>query len=435
MQRLFWKFFIIIWLTVAGSIAALFAVTIVFKVVPFSQEIQQGQETFALEVASRILASDGKDAAIAFATEAAKTPEQVNLSISRIEPPSGCSADANESARIVQTGDGCYRISVHTQATGLVTYTWSRLAPWVSALVAAAVAAYCLARYLIRPVAHLRSGLSALASGHFDVRIGDKIDGRKDEVAELAHDFDATAERLEQFHRTQQRLFHDVSHELRSPLSRLQAAIGVLQQNPSKLATMLERMTHEVERIDGLVGEILMLARLTDRSSDTLEVQTLDIIDLLNDIVADAAFEAQARSVRVRYEGDQSFVAEVNGELIYRALENVIRNAVKYTADSSEVLVRADTKADTLHVLVTDEGPGVPASDLSRIFQPFSRGEDGIALGGHGLGLAITKQAVERHGGRVAAAVADTGGLVVKMEIPRSIRSNSKCPRGSGDCV
>ncbi|MBW9064283.1 HAMP domain-containing histidine kinase [Rhizobium herbae] len=421
MQRLFWKFFAIIWLTVAGSIAALFAVTTVFKIVPFSQEIQRGQETFALDVASQLLASDGKEAAIAFATEAAKAPEQVNLSFSRIEPPSGCSAEANGSARTVQSGDGCYRITVHPQATGLVTYTWTRLAPWLSALVAAAVAAYCLARYLIRPVAHLRSGLSALASGHFDIRISDRIDGRKDEVAELAHDFDTTAERLEQFHRTQQRLFHDVSHELRSPLSRLQAAIGVLQQNPAKLAITMDRMAREVERIDGLVGEILMLARLTDRSSDALEVQTLDIIDLLNDIVADAAFEAQARGIRVHYEGVQTFVAEVNGELIYRALENVIRNAVKYTTDSSEVLVRAGTEADTLYVLVADEGPGVPTSDLSKIFQPFSRGEEGVALGGYGLGLAITKKAVERHGGRVTAAIADTGGLAVKLEIPRSI--------------
>lgn len=428
MQRLFWKFFTIIWLTMAVSIAVLFAMTTLFEIAPFSREIERGQQAFALDVASQILARDGRGAAIAFATEAAQAPATVDLSISLIEPSADCSAETSDDERNVESGGACYRVVLHSQKPGLVAKTWPRIAPWVSALFAAAVAAYWLARYLIRPVAHLRSGLSALANGRFDIRIGDRMDGRKDEVAALAHDFDASAERLQELQSAQQRLFHDVSHELRSPLSRLQAAIGVLQQNPAKLDIMMDRMVREVERIDGLVGEILTLARLTDRSKDGLDIQTLDVVDLLNDIVTDAAFEAQERGIHVSYQGAQTFIAQVNGELIYRALENVIRNAVKYTSNHSHVSILSQVKDDTLHVVVTDEGAGVRSADVERIFQPFSRGENAATLGGFGLGLAITRQAVERHGGRVVASIAEKGGLAVALEIPRSIGRAQRQP-------
>ncbi|MGV1989182.1 HAMP domain-containing sensor histidine kinase [Agrobacterium sp. 22-221-1] len=424
MQQLFRKFFIIIWLTMAGSIAVLFAVSTLFELAPFSREIERGRQAFALDVASQLLTRDGRDAASAFTREAARAPMPVDLSVSRIEMSAGCSAEPGVDERTIESEGVCYRIALHRPEPGLVSQAWPKIAPWISALLAAAVAAYWLARYLIRPVIHLRSGLRALASGRFDIRIGDTIDGRKDEVAALVHDFDASAERLQELQSAQERLFHDVSHELRSPLSRLQAAIGVLRQNPARLDVMMERMEREVERIDGLVDEILTLARLRDRSKESLEVQTLDVIDLLNDIVADAAFEAQARGIDITHQGAPSFVAEVNGELIYRALENIIRNAVKFTFDCSRVSIRTQVKDDTLHVLVTDQGPGIPASDLERIFQPFCRGKNGIALDGHGLGLAITRQAVERHGGRVTATIAEGGGLAVAFELRRWNRNS-----------
>ncbi|TPN20831.1 HAMP domain-containing histidine kinase [Mesorhizobium sp. B2-3-3] len=429
MRRLFWKFFTIIWLTMAASIAVLFAASALFHLLPMSREIERGQQLFALDMASRLLAHNGKGAVMAFGLEAAKADPPINLTISEVPSPGDCPVETTENVRSVESGGTCYRLVLHSQGPGVLLATWTRIAPWLTGLLAAAVAAYWLARYLIRPVGHLRSGLAALASGRFDIRIGDRMDGRKDEVAALAHDFDASAARLEELQRSQQRLFHDVSHELRSPLSRLQAAIGVLQQNPAKLDVMMERMIREVERIDGLVGEILALARLTDRSQEGLELQTLDVIDLLNDIVSDAAFEAQARGIRVIHEGAETFVAEVNGELIYRALENVIRNAVKYTSDCSQVSVRSKVEDNTLHILVTDQGPGVAASDLDRIFQPFSRGEDAVARSGYGLGLAITKQAVMRHGGRVAASIAETGGLTVALAISRS---NSRIHASNG---
>lgn len=420
MKRLFRKFFFIIWLTMASAIAILFATSAMFHITPLAREIERSQQTSALEIAARLLARGRLDVAAVFAMEVAQGEPPVSLSIATIEMPGDCSPGARGDTRVVSAGGACYRVVLHRKEPGFGSTVWPMLAPGLSVLLAAAVAAYWLARYLIGPVAHLRGGLAALASGRFDIRIGDRMEGRQDEVAALAHDFDASAGRLAELQRTQQRLFHDVSHELRSPLSRLQAAIGVLQQNPAKLDVMVDRMIREVERIDGLIGEILTLARLTDRSQDGPEVQTLDVVDLLQDILADAAFEAQARDIDVVHDGAQTFVADVNGELIYRALENVIRNAVKYTADGSRVSAHSHVEDDTLHIVVTDEGPGVPTSELERIFQPFSRGGNAGTGDGFGLGLAIAKQAVEWHGGRVAASIAGTGGLVVTISIARS---------------
>lgn len=423
MRRLFWKFFAIIWLAMAGSIAIVFMLSAMFQVSPVSAEMERERQGFAVDVGARLLTHEGPDAARAFAAAAAQAEEPVQLSI---VPGTSATPCVTSPPSPAATGDGaaaCDRIILLSAKPGLISETWPRAVPWLSALLAAAVAAYLLARYLIRPVAHLRYGLSALASGQFEVRIGDRMRGREDEVAALVHDFDSSAARLEQLHKAQQRLFHDVSHELRSPLSRLQAAIGVLQQNPAKLDAATHRMVREIERMDALIGEILTLARLADRASDQLELQTVDVVDLLHDIVSDAEFEGQSRSVRVAYEGEESFVATVNGELIYRAIENVIRNALRYAPESSTVTVASQLTGRCLRIRVTDSGPGVPTTELERIFLPFSRGDGSAAPSGHGLGLAIAKQAVLRHGGSVSAELAATGGLSVVLDIPRQSES------------
>jgi signal transduction histidine kinase len=301
--------------------------------------------------------------------------------------------------------------------------------PWLAMLVSSTISAAALARYLIRPVVHLRDGLSALAQGRFDIRIGDKMAGRRDEVTALAHDFDASAARLQELQDAQQRLFHDVSHELRSPLSRLQAVVGVLRQSPAKLDAMLDRMDREVERLDALVGEVLTLARLTTTANLRLKTQNLDVIDLLNEVLSDAVFEAESRKISITPNVDGCFLADVDGELIYRAFENVIRNAVKYTFAQSKISVHCETSLYLLKVCVSDHGPGVKRAELERIFQPFARGSDAEPKGGYGLGLAIARQAVEHHGGRVYASLPDAGGLAVTLELPSSVSDLAKAAR------
>ncbi|MBB3612654.1 HAMP domain-containing sensor histidine kinase [Rhizobium sp. BK602] len=417
MPRLFWKFFTIIWLTLAVTVAVIIIIVKLFQAVPFAKELAEERRGLVLDLTANVLVQDGEDAA-AHLVRASEETLPLGLSISKAANIDACATGNTKDTRSVARDGACYRISLSTP----IGFTFENLAPlmpWLAILISSTLSAGALARYLIRPVVHLRDGLSALAHGRFDFRIGDKMAGRKDEVTALAHDFDSSAARLQELQDAQQRLFHDVSHELRSPLSRLQAAVGVLRQNPAKLDVMLDRMDREVERLDVLVGEILTLARLTAGASLPLKTQSLDVIELLNEILGDAAFEAQARDVSITAGVDGTFLAEVEGELIYRALENVVRNAVKYTAAHSSVSMSCETTADRLNIRVTDQGPGVERDELERIFQPFSRGKDAESKGGYGLGLAITRQAIERHGGRAYASLPTGGGLAIILEIPR----------------
>jgi len=417
MPRLFKKFFVITWLTLAGSVVIIIATLNYFETLPSASKLERQKREVVLDLTENLLVKDGADAARRLA-RATGDSVLVGLTISEIAGAGACTDTGTAQTRTVLKDGICYRISVPRQDNVIL----DRLGPFVPGfgiLISSAISAAALARYLIRPVVHLRDGLSALAHGRFDVRIGHRMAGRKDEVSALAHDFDSSAARLQELQDAQQRLYHDVSHELRSPLSRLQAVGGVLRQSPGKLDAMLDRMDREVERLDALVGEVLTLARLTAGSSFPLKTQTLDVIDLLNEILGDAAFEAQAREVSITTNVDDSFLAEVEGELIYRALENVIRNAVKYTAEHSQVTVRCETTGDLLKVRVADQGPGVRRDELERIFQPFSRGNDAAPRGGYGLGLAIARQAIECHGGRVYASLPDVGGLAIMLEIPR----------------
>jgi len=421
MPRLFYKLFIIIWLT----LATIFAVVILFvnfsHTAPFDQELAHQKRELVLNLIAKALVENGLETAEAFVhTNDALMPP--GLIISTVSDTNACMQEKTTATRSVLREGVCYRISVSDQA-GFIPDNLAVLMPWLAILVSSAIAAGGLARYSIRPLVHLRDGLSALAHGRFDFRIGNKMTRRKDEVTALVHDFDSSAARLQELQDAQQRLFHDVSHELCSPLFRLQAAIGALRQRPAKLVPMLDRMDREVERLDMLVGEILTLARLTAGASLPLKTQSLDVIELLNEILSDAAFEARAREVSITAYVGGVFLAEVEGELLHQALENVIRNGVKYTAPHSSISVSCEMTANLLKIRVTHTELGVGRDEIERIFQPFSRGTEARLEGGYGLGLAITRQAIERHGGRVYASLSSEGCLAITLEILKFLES------------
>jgi two-component system, OmpR family, sensor kinase len=298
----------------------------------------------------------------------------------------------------------------------------SPLIPLVAGLVASLGFGALLAWYVARPIRHLRGAFAALSEGRLETRVAPLIGRRRDEVADLGQDFDRMAQRLQQLITAQRRLLHDVSHELRSPLARLQAAIGLARQSPQKAEPLLERIEREAVRVDELVGELLTLARLEadvgEGGAERLE-QT-DVIDLIAAVVEDAQFEAQASGRAVRLVAEGSVPANVRAELLHRALENVIRNAVRFTREGSVVEVEAQPAParDRLLIRVADRGPGVPEGELAAIFEPFYRSTSGAPGAGFGLGLAIARRAVEAHGGRVEARNREGGGLVLEISLP-----------------
>lgn len=293
--------------------------------------------------------------------------------------------------------------------------------PLISGAVFFLIAGLVLAWYLERPLSHLRWGLRELSAGRLETRVSALMQGRRDEITDLAHDFDAMAARLQQLTESRRMLLHDVSHELRSPLSRMQAAIGLLRQSPESLGEMLGRIEREADRLDQLIGELLTLHRLESGTLPSAERSRVDLVELLHAIVEDADFEARQTGSSVACEANDLFVTEVNAELMYRAFENVVRNAVKYTLPGTAITVRARTIDDgsTLVVNVQDRGPGVPVHQLRAIFDPFVRVEGSEQKRGVGLGLAIAQRAVLMHGGRIEARLRDSGGLDVEMQVPR----------------
>lgn len=280
---------------------------------------------------------------------------------------------------------------------------------------------YALAWYLSHPLRHLQWALHSVSQGDFSTRVRPLMGTRRDEIVDLGEDFDAMADRLQQLVEARQRLLHDISHELRSPLTRIQVAIGLLRQDPAKVHAMIERIEAEAHRLDIMVGEILTLARL-EGGHPVVAREKVDLIELLGEIAEDAAFEASASGLVLDCRMQGTFVVTVAADLLCRAFDNIVRNAVKYAPKGTVVDVRAVvTDKGTLRVSVEDEGPGVPEVMLERIFEPFMRLADIHGQHGHGLGLAIARRAVEANGGRVwAERRSEEGGLRIVLEIAKT---------------
>ena len=259
-----------------------------------------------------------------------------------------------------------------------------------------------------------------MSLGKFETRVGKLMGSRKDEITDLANDVDLMAARLQQLVESKQRLLHDISHELRSPLARVQVAIGLLRQNPAKTDSMLKRIEQETERLNDLVEQILTLARLTSEA-DLSANETVDIIELLAAIADDAAFEANSTDRQVNLNAKGSFISRVNGEILCRAFENIIRNAVKYTKRNTSVDITADVSQDgkELQIIIEDHGPGMSDSMLVKMFEPFWRNETDQSSIGFGLGLAIARRAIELHKGRISVESAPQKGLRFEITLPQ----------------
>ena len=283
---------------------------------------------------------------------------------------------------------------------------------------------YLLAWYLTKPIVRLRTAARRLAAGDLAARTGAPASRGRDEVAGLMRDFDAMADRIETLLKAQSRLLNDISHELRSPLARLNVALGLARQRAGIESTdMLDRIEMEASRLNELIGRILTLARLEE--GEQVPQTPVPLSELVESVVEDAEFEAQARHCHVHATiADGDWQVQGNPSLLHSAIENVVRNAIRYTQEgtSVEVDLRSEEGAGRSEAVlrVSDSGPGVPADALTKLFQPFYRLDEarGRMTGGVGLGLAITERAVRFHGGKVSASNRVSGGLMVEIRLP-----------------
>ena len=241
---------------------------------------------------------------------------------------------------------------------------------------------------------------------------------RRDELAELGQNFDRMTSRIGQLLNAQKRLLHDVSHELRSPLARMQAAIGLAQQSPDKTAKMLDRVERESERIDHLIGDLLNLSRIENPTSENDERQHFDLTGILTDIIEDARFEAQNKAIQIQHNTFNHINLFGRVELIHSAIENVLRNAIKYSPENGIIQLTVEKSSKYISIKIEDQGPGIAEQDLQQIFQPFFRSRDNQHHNGIGLGLTIAHRAIEIHGGEITAANRQEGGLKIAIVLP-----------------
>jgi len=290
--------------------------------------------------------------------------------------------------------------------------------PIGAAVLASLLFAALLAWYFARPIRALRQAFDAAASGDLSPRFTTKPRAGGDELTTLGRDFDRMTSRLRSLLDGQKNLLHDVSHELRSPLARLQAAIGLAHQQPDKAAASMARIERESVRMDKLVGELLTLSRLEAGAFDAPR-QEFSIGELLDDILQDAKFEAATNGREVRFSSTADAQLTGQPELLARAIENVVRNAIKHSPAGGRIEVETALEARFIRIRVMDSGPGVAPEDLGKIFQPFYRSSNTEKdVDGHGLGLAIAQQVMQQHGGRIAAANRSGGGLCVELSLP-----------------
>ena len=283
--------------------------------------------------------------------------------------------------------------------------------------VAGAIFCFLISRQLTRPLYKLGEAAAGIAEGRLHTRVDPSLRKRRDEIADLARNFDRMAERIEALITGQRRLLGDVSHELRSPLSRLIVALSLVKQGPAEeAAENLDRIGLEARRLDTLIGQLLTLTRI-DSGVDRGSPEPFDLTNLVQEVANDGDFEARARSRSVVVK--QADASTVNGfeELLRSAVENVVRNAIRHTAEGTAVEISLQTGNARALLRVRDYGPGVPESMLSEIFLPFRRVANGNPEGA-GLGLAIAERAVNVHRGAIRARNAVNGGLSVEIDLP-----------------
>lgn len=285
---------------------------------------------------------------------------------------------------------------------------------------------FALVLVFTRPLARLREGARQLARGHLSTRVSEtgprSLIFKGDEFDALVHDFNHMAERLESLVNAQKLLLRDVSHELRSPLARLSVALELSREDADPtMSTHLDRIERETLRLNQLIGQLLSLSSM--EAAERLDkFEPVSLKQLLEAMTPDATYEAQQREASVVLESECDCVVQGRPELLYRAIENVVRNAVRYTDVGTQVEIRL--RRDNLHqmavVEVSDRGPGIPEAELASIFRPFYRVDvaRSAETGGFGVGLAIAERAVKLHKGEIGACNREGGGTSILICLP-----------------
>lgn len=312
---------------------------------------------------------------------------------------------------VIVEGTGMYRLLILAPPPFNV---WSFVPYYVLILAAVALLCWLIALTIVRPVRQLAGAVDRFGGGDLATRVPEP---RGDEVGDLGRAFNRMAERIETLMTAERRLLQDISHELRSPLARLHLAIELARSAPDR-EHAVGRIQKEADRLTTLVETLIEMTR-AEGDPATRKSQPVALATLVDDVVQSCELEAQARRCCIVVSGDQAGTVVGDPELLRRAVENILRNAIRYAPEGTEIAVRVDARNASTEISVRDGGPGVPDEALPRLAQPFFRADDSrdSATGGVGLGLAIAQRAIHLHHGTLSAENAHPG-LRVTLTVP-----------------
>ena len=374
------------------------------------------------ELAAQTLEQDGPAELAAFLGRV----QQQSAMVFVLQPTNGACGEGYSGHGAFTVSAGVTRGQTHYCLTG--TSTLPRPARWwpdgvlLIELASCAVFSFFLARYLLQPIRKLSHAAQALGRGDLSARAGPRLGRRRDEAGELVRQFDRMAERIALLIQSQQRFIGDVSHEIKSPLARLNMALGLARREANGVAvTRFDRMEYEVGTISTLIRELLTLS--TMQAANMADgPEPVDLVKLVQGVIEDARFEWRDRPADIRLTCDEpGLPVPGDAKLLRRAFENVLRNALFYTPAGTVVNVVLRRAAACVILVVRDQGPGVPPAALDHLFEPFYRVDEARArnTGGVGIGLAICERAIRLHGGQVRAENVAPSGLSVTIELPR----------------
>lgn len=450
MGRLFWRIFLGLWfgsaLLMLGT-AFLFAITIERR---FPENVKDSLERFAAAAAKAVLVAHESGSAQDTAELLASLERFHGLRIYFVDPrgkeilgravppgpttikslrmrlrpfggpPQGL-ANLNLDIPMTSKSGASYRALIFFRPPPRppLDFVLNRLLwPVIASIFFAGIVSAVAARYLVNPISKLQSAAQRLARGEMDYRIGAALDSRRDEFTALGKDFDRMADQIGQLLASQRQLMQDLSHELRSPLARIKVALELARGKPNP-DELIDRMDRDADRMDALIGELLLLARLESPTPSENEYP-LDLSELVSSIVEDARLESSGSRHYIRALIAPGLTITGDRELLNRAVENVLRNAIRHTPEGSEIECEASRDKDGILIRVLDNGEGVSEAMIEQLFKPFVRVEGSRA--GIGLGLAITRAAIMRHGGTVAIRNRQgRSGLEVSLHLPNRI--------------
>ncbi|CAM0997556.1 histidine kinase [Rhodanobacter sp. Root179] len=276
-----------------------------------------------------------------------------------------------------------------------------------------------VARSVARPVEALRRATRRMAEGELSARVGRQGGLAHDELAQLAGDFDVMAGRIEALVAQDRGVLQDLSHELRSPLARLQLILDLARRggDSEEGAAYFVQAEQEIARLDRMLGEMLALSRM-EGGLPGMEREPLELAEVVHEGVEQSRLEADAQQVELQLSRVDSAQVSGNAMLLERALANLLANAIKFSPAGGRVEVTLRVDSSFAEISVRDHGPGVPVDELALLFRPFFRGSNAARAEGHGLGLAIVQRVVQVHGGTIEVGNAEGGGLEVRLRLP-----------------